>query len=354
MKKYIIFLILACAACQRDQAPGLPLADIPGEIAFISRRAPGTSEWQLFAMGVDGSNQRRIGEKNVACAPFVVSHDGKKILYTTYENDSRHLYVMGIDGGPAVLLASGKGFCGAPAWAPDDQRILFVKSDNTNGKDCHIYIVDIDGLHQQQLTTGKESSSPQWFPDGHTIVFAAQDNGGCGIYTMQADGSNQKKISPDGKCFGAPRVSPTGSKVAMVWDNKDGSQIFVMGANGAGLKQLTTSVNPKYFDTGFPREGNENPVWSPDGNKIAYVSWANGSPDIFVINSDGSQDKRLTSSPLRDENPGWTKDGRYILFSSNRNQDVSAEIYVMKANGQSQTALTKYIGDDIYPVFIAH
>ena len=169
---------------------------------------------------------------------------------------------------------------------------------------------------------------------------------------MNADGSDKQLLTPQNKSFGNPVISPDGQKIAITSIDWNGSQIFVMDANGKSIKQITFTVSSEYFDTGFPREGNNNPVWSPDSRKIAYVSYENGSPDIFIINADGTRNKRLTDTPLRDENPQWTKDGSYILFSSNRNPNVSSEIYIMRTEGQLQTPLTNFIWDDIYPSFI--
>ena len=356
MRTYMLLLLLACAACGKDNDPEqLSLdTDVSGEIAFISRRVS-TGDWQMYIMNLDGSNQRELSNKYVSCAPFAPSHDGQKIAFSTYENNTRYLYVMDKKGGTPLLLASAKQFCGNPVWSPDDSKIVFVKGDDVSSTRYDIYVTGSDGTHQQRLTTDKANFSPQWFPDGKTIVFAANDNGNCGIYTMRADGSGQKRISPAGRCFGSPQVSPAGNKIAMVSADWEGSQIFVTGVDGANLKQLTTTVNPKYHDTGFPKEGNHSPVWSPDGSKIAYVSWANGTPDIFVMNPDGNNKKELTNSEKRDENPCWTKDGKYIVFSTSRDVTPNGfEIYIMKANGQSQTALTKYMGDDAFPVFVKH
>ena len=146
--------------------------------------------------------------------------------------------------------------------------------------------------------------------------------------------------------------SPDGKMIAITSNDRNGSQIFVMNSDGSNLKQITFTVSSKYFDTGFPRDGNGNPVWSPNSDKLAYVSYENGSPDIFIINANGTRNKRLTNTPLRDENPVWSKDGNYILFSSNRSPNVASQIYIMRAEGQMQTALTNYMGDNIYPTFI--
>ena len=170
---------------------------------------------------------------------------------------------------------------------------------------------------------------------------------------MNIDGSNKYLLTPQNKSFGDPKISPNGNMIAITSNDWNSSpQIFVMTSNGKNLKQLTFTVSSRIYP-GSPPDGNCNPVWSPNDDKIAYVSYENGSPDIFIINSNGSENKRLTDTPLRDESPYWTKDGRYLLFSSNRNLNVSSEIYIMRAEGQLQTPLTNYIADDIYPTFIA-
>jgi TolB protein len=168
---------------------------------------------------------------------------------------------------------------------------------------------------------------------------------------MSIDGSNKQLLTPQNKSFGDPKISPNGNMISITSHDLNGSQIFVMNFNGSNLKQLTFTVSSRTFP-GTPPDGNCNPVWSPNSDKLAYVSHENGSPDIFVINSNGTGNKRLTDTPLRDENPVWTKDGNYIIFSSNRNPNVASQIYIMRTQGQLQTPLTDYMGDNIYPTFL--
>ena len=170
---------------------------------------------------------------------------------------------------------------------------------------------------------------------------------------MNINGSGKQLLSPSGRSYSSPSVSPDGKLISFVSNDWNGGQIFVMNADGGNAKQLTFTVNSKYFDTGFPREGNFGAVWSPNSSRMAYISYESGNPDIFVMNSDGTNKKRLTNNSLRDEYPSWTKDGQYILFSSNRDVTLSSEIYIMRTEGQLQTPLTHYIADDIHPLFIS-
>lgn len=354
MKKYAVLILIALSACTKNENADTTPIDTEGDIVFISRRTP-DGEWTMYIMNSDGTNQRAILNSYVRCAPPVISHNGNKIAFTTYENNTYKLYAINKDGQNPVLLSQLQQYCGSPAWSPDDSKISFVKNDQSGGGIYHVYSISSDGTNETKLTNLNNNFSPQWTPDGSKIIFTSGDanwTGNYSIYSMNSNGTNKQLITPQNKSFGGAVLSPDGSKMALVSNDWDGSQIFVMNANGTGLKQLTFTVSPDYWDTGFPRDANDSPVWSPNGSRIAYVSWANGTPDIFVMYSNGLNNRRLTNGPIRDESPSWTKDSKYILFSSNRELNMSAEIYIMKANGQSQTPLTKYIADDIYPTFI--
>jgi Tol biopolymer transport system component len=77
-----------------------------------------------------------------------------------------------------------------------------------------------------------------------------------------------------------------------------------------------------------------SPRWSPDGSRLAFVSDRDGNEEIYVMNSDGSGQTRLTDSPASDAGPSWSSDGKRITFVSER--DGEARQYSMNADGTNQ------------------
>ena len=115
--------------------------------------------------------------------------------------------------------------------------------------------------------------------------------------------------------------------------------IYVMDADGSNVKRLTY--------TSGERRASRNPRWSPDGKKIVFESNRDdgGAVNIYVMDADGSNVRRLTSHKGRDYVPRWSWDGRRILFVSNR--DGNHEIYVMEPDGSNPQRLTYTPGEGI-------
>jgi len=184
------------------------------------------------------------------------------------------------------------------------------------------------------LTTKESIYLPKFSPDGKKIAYSSN----VGIYKIDADGKNDQLIIKDS---GNTVWSPHGDKMAYYGPNDTGgSQIFVANADGSNQKQLTFTVSPHIYPGSWPRDGNLDPQWTPDGKKIVYVSRENEKSEIFIMNADGSEQTRLTEAEYGDADPEITPDGKFILFSSNKH-DMVTGICIMTFDGQNQRVLTK-------------
>ena len=92
------------------------------------------------------------------------------------------------------------------------------------------------------------------------------------------------------------------------------------------------------------------PAWSPDGRRIVFSSTRDGDPEVYVMNADGSEPRRLTTTPGRDAHPSWSPDGRTIAFQSPR-QDGHTRLFLMNPDGSQQRALTQNTGFCGVPVW---
>ena len=93
----------------------------------------------------------------------------------------------------------------------------------------------------------------------------------------------------------------------------------------------------------------ENPVWSPDGTRLAFESSRDGNKEIYTMDADGNHTRDLTQNPANDDDPIWSPDSKQLLFVSNR--DGNKEIYVMDSDGASQRNLSRNAANDRWPVW---
>ncbi|MBZ0299142.1 MAG: DPP IV N-terminal domain-containing protein, partial [Anaerolineae bacterium] len=124
-------------------------------------------------------------------------------------------------------------------------------------------------------------------------------------------------------------------KIAFVSNRSGQFQVYTIDPDGSNLRQLT-------FNSG----SNWHPSWSGDGLQIAFVSdWANAKNDIFVMDADGSNIRNITNTPeVAEHAPVWSPDGEYIAYQRGRTGSaVGSELYVMNADGTHQS---KVFGED--------
>ena len=155
---------------------------------------------------------------------------------------------------------------------------------------------------------------------------------------MNADGSGLTNLTNNSASDYQPVWSPDGTKIAFFSIRDGGEKLYVMDSDGSSLTRLTNQ--------GYALK---SPVWSTDGSRIVYTweSTATAHDDIHVVDVNGSGSTSLTNltNHLDDDlQPFWSKDDSQIYFSTYR--DGNSEIYVMNADGSELTNLTNDPGND--------
>ena len=226
----------------------------------------------------------------------------------------------------------------APGAGPGTGRIVFERFDSTLAT-TRLYTVRPDGRGLRAITKPGDDkggdSEPDWSPDGRRIVFRrfvdlGRPSERAHVYVVGANGTglrNLTQASCRGPCLSneEPAWSPNGRRIAFV--RTIGSVppgprprivgIFVMNADGTHVLQLTQRK-------GTFRTEDHAPSWSPDGRRIAFMS-ANttfrpsGASVIYVVNADGTHPRVLRSLPHAWPGagaPAWSPDGKRILYST--------------------------------------
>jgi len=239
---------------------------------------------------------------------------------------------------PPSKVAVFRDFIQHLSWSPDGKRFLFTR---IHAGKMGLWTMNADGTEPKRLLA--DDAQPHfdghWSTDSKSIVFVYDrlqgTDGKLQIDVINADGTGQKNLVPHKEFEESPRWSPDGKQVLWVSTRSKNQDLHTVSADGKILKQLT---NDSAMDN--------NPAWSPNGKQIAFCSARGGNLDIYVMNADGSDVRRLTDHPRMDYWPVWSPDGKQIAFTSNR--DGNYEIYRMKADGSEQRNVTQHPGQDNY------
>ncbi len=175
---------------------------------------------------------------------------------------------------------------------------------------------------------------------GNEIVFASDKNSTYNeLYLMDDDGTNVRRLTFNKFEDSNPAFSPDKKKIVFhrAFDPSDIStyEIYMLNLETGKETRLT---NNNVLDG--------HPDWSPDGKKIVFARYNGNNPDIFIINIETGEETQLTNTDYDENDPEWSPDGKYIAFKSTRHTKKPGrdEIYVMNSDGTGVRRLTSTIG----------
>ncbi len=256
------------------------------------------------------------------------------------------IFAMNPDGSGRTQLTYGLEEHWMPAWSPDGRKLASVSRAPSG---MRIHVMNADGTNARQLTETGICMAPSWSPDGKKIAYAhliPGTGGGLAIWIMNADGTNPIQLV-DGSAWdnNVPTWSPDGTTIAFTSNRRGGRyQIWIMNADGTNPRALTTA----YYDPVLTADIEQKvPAWSPDGRFIAYWSGVEASDprpnlprDVWVMNSDGSGQRRLTAG----DDPAWSPDSSTIIHPA-RTADGKIAVGVISPEGTGARILFVTNGD---------
>jgi len=189
------------------------------------------------------------------------------------------------------------------------------------------------------------SGTGRGVPTGN-VVFQRFDGNDTEIWVRNDDGT-ETRLTNNTADDEDPVFSPDGTKIAFS-SLRDGNwEIYVMNADGSNPVNLTNNSAEDDW-----------PTWSPDGTQIAFTSHRNGNYEIYTMNADGTNPVDRTNNSALDMRPAWSPNGASIAFTTNRNEanpgtcnPCNFDIYTMSPTGANQFQVTKNTRTDEDPSF---
>jgi Tol biopolymer transport system component len=266
----------------------------------------------LCLAGANGAEGNRLtapkSDRESAWSP-----DGRSVAFSRRRGLRSSIYVQDERGvSRKIIAAPSYGWSASVipgSWSPDGQRIAYTTSGVSGYLQSYSYLSTVrpDGTDGRRVASAIPNgvvSDPAWSPDGHSIAFADSSHGSpWGLYLIDPDGTNRRLLAPGGV---QPSWSPDGASVVFARQNERSaniSDLVIIGADGRDERQLTSHPGAE-----------ENPVWSPDGDWIAFEQRAGCGPrcgegrdgtDIAVIRPDGTDLHVLRGSSLAELDPAW-------------------------------------------------
>lgn len=218
-------------------------------------------------------------------------------------------------------------------------EIAFVSTRTGNAE---IHVMDADGSNQRAATRNKSINAfPAWSPDGNAIVYMTYLFRRSPHLFRSVRGGNAKAgrllqtLDPTRAVYRGV-YDPTGKRLAVVISVDGAPEIFTVDADGANLRRLT---NHKAIDV--------SPTWSPDGKRIAFVSDRTGAPQVYLMSADGSGQRRLTFEGSYNTAPAWSPDGRWIAYETRVGGQF--DIWLIDPEGRTNAPLVTHPRNDQAP-----
>lgn len=265
------------------------------------------------------------------------------------------IYALDLASGDVELVYGTTDEIYASALRLNNAGDRFVFAQKTGGdanENLEIFTLGTDGSGLRRITDNRFwDLYPAWSPDGNSIAFLSKRDMDLDIYVMNSDGSDERKLYDSGD--NDADIDWAGNRIVFT----TGFRIWGMDDDGTHAVPITAPANSGQWGTANLPIGDYDPRLSQDGAKVVFErledpNAANGAYNLFVINSDGTGETRLTNTGFAQGLASWSRSGQKIVYVvAAINGQGKYHIYMMNADGTDNRDI---IPDYFPPGFLCH
>jgi TolB protein len=226
---------------------------------------------------------------------------------------------------------------GSPAWHPSGSMITYT----THGTSSRILVLDLATARSRTLAGPTRNAlylTPIFAGNGSSVIYAREGETGSDLFSVPVGGGSAQQLTAGrGTTNTNPTVSPNGRQIAFVSGRTGPPELYIMDSDGTDLKLLTEyDFSEKNYRS--------DPDWSPDGRTIAYQERINDRFQIRTIRVGGGTPKLLTNDG-ENEQPSWAPDARHLVFTSTRTG--VRQLWILDTESNRVRQLTKSGGSKL-------
>ncbi len=222
-----------------------------------------TSDLSATIMNYDGTGVREIATPPNENYLFpVISPNGQQLamIAENQTTNERTLIITDMKGGNPRTVPTPNRLPDSPQWSPDGSSIVFTGDSNQGNQTRQLWVVNVDGTGLRQVTDGPDSANiPNWSPDGSQIAYTRQGQNDLS-YVINVDGTNDRPLNTDPAYANTavPSFSPDGTQLAYSAEQANGGLVLALqDIDGSNRRVLTPTVNGAGFNSAA------YPAWQP-------------------------------------------------------------------------------------------
>ena len=313
-------------------------------LSFISER---DGNREVYLVQSDGSSERRLSHSGDADYNGPTTPDGHYLLVTSVsESDRRKLqrfFLYPLGGGTPRPLGPPRSVLRSPSFSRDG-KFLFFEGSTTGLRE--VYRLQLDGQRLQQLTSNRQGNfQPSLSPSGDRVVFVSSRDQVAELYLTSSSGGPARRLTQTERDEWQPQWSPDGKSLLFGSDREGADRLYLQAVDGGSARRLTSEGRD-------PFTSEESASFSPDGRWIVYVHRQRDRKDKLCLVELSSQ-KRTTLFESKSDHatePTFSPDGKQLAFTLGLG--TSSQVYVVDLDGKNARRVTTGKGPNWHPLWL--